>query len=113
VNSEYLIPANSKKSMKILGFFTPIDLIIFGTGSAFTLIMLMVIRTNELGIMILIILPALISGFLVMPVPHYHNMLQLIMNVFNFFTKRRRYYWKGWCVANVEGQEVELEEASK
>ena len=94
----YLIPANSKKSMLILGFFTGIDLIIFGIGVTFTLIMLVVIKTTQIQYMILILLPALISAFLVMPVPNYHNMLQLLTNIFTFFASRRRYYWKGWCV---------------
>lgn len=96
MNSNYLIPANSKKSMLILGFFTTLDLIVFGIGVTVTMIMLMVIRTSSIAYLILILLPALISAFLVMPVPHYHNMMQLLINIFTFFTNRRRYYWKGW-----------------
>ena len=99
MNGNYLIPANSKKSMLILGFFTPIDLIIFGIGATFTLVMLLVIQSSNLGIMLLILSPALISAFLVMPIPNYHNMLQLLTNIFTYFTGRKRYYWKGWCVA--------------
>ncbi len=93
----YIIPANSKKSMLILGFFTSLDLIIFGSGVGLTLIFLVAIKTTQLGVMILILLPALISAFLVAPVPHYHNMLQLIRNFIGFFTNRRNYIWKGWC----------------
>jgi len=100
MNGNYLIPANSKKSMLILGFFTPIDLIIFGTGATFTLIMLLVIQSTSLGLMILILTPALISAFLVMPIPNYHNMLQLLTNIFIYYTARRRYYWRGWAASD-------------
>lgn len=96
----YLIPANSKKSMLILGFFTGIDLIIFGIGVTFTLVMLITIKTSNIGYMVLILLPALVSAFLVMPIPNYHNMLQLLTNIFIYLTSRKRYYWKGWCVNN-------------
>ena len=94
----YLIPANTKKSQLILGFFTPIDLIIFAVGCVWTLIMVLLIKSINMFVLILILLPALISAFLVMPVPHYHNVLQLLTNIFNFYTNRRRYYWKGWSM---------------
>ena len=38
-NNDYLIPANSKKSMLILGMFDSTDLIIAGTGFIITLIL--------------------------------------------------------------------------
>ena len=101
MNDVYLIPANSKKSMLILGFFNPIDLIVFGVGCTFTLVMLFFIRTNSIGEMVIMLLPALITGFLVMPVPYYHNVMTLIRNIYKFFTTRRRYFWKGWCVRDV------------
>lgn len=102
MEESYLIPANSKKSMLILGFFTPIDLVIFGVGVTFTVLMLMMIQSTNLGVMILILTPALISTFCVLPVPYYHNMLQLLTNIFKFLFERRRYYWKGWCVSHDE-----------
>ena len=95
--NNYLIPANSKKSQLILGFFTPVDLILFGSGVGVTLIALLVIQSANIGIMMLILAPALITGFLVMPVPNYHNVLQFIVNVYSYFSDRRTYYWKGWC----------------
>ena len=93
----YIIPANTKKSMLILGFFTVLDLIVFISGVGATLLLLMVLKTSALGGMILELTPALIALLLVTPVPYYHNMMQLIRNFFNFFGKRRRYIWKGWC----------------
>lgn len=98
MQNSYLIPANTKKSQLILGFFTPTDLTIFIVGCVFSFIMLLLVKTLNLGLLILIMMPALISAFLVMPVPHYHNVLQLLTNIFNFYTNRRQYYWRGWCI---------------
>ena len=96
--NEYLIPANSKKSQLILGFLTYLDLGIFLSGLGVTLIMLLVFRNPGILLMILMLLPLLVATFLVLPVPNYHNMLQLITNVITYFTGRRRYLWKGWCI---------------
>lgn len=93
----YIIPANTKKSMLILGFFTVLDLIVFITGVGLTLLLLLVLKTSALGAMILELMPALIALLLVTPVPYYHNMMQLMRNFFNFFGSRRRFIWKGWC----------------
>lgn len=100
--NNYLIPANSKKSKLILGFFTPLDLILFGSGVGLTLILLLTIQSSKIGVMLLILAPALITGFLVMPVPYYHNVLQFIVNIYSFFSERRKYYWRGWCISNGE-----------
>ena len=93
----YLIPANSKKSMLYLSFFNFTDLIIFGTGCMLTFILMLTTRTDDLTGAILIMLPALITGFLVIPVPYQHNIRTLIGNIYMYYTKRRTYYWKGWC----------------
>lgn len=94
--NRYIIPANSKKSALILGFFTPTDLIIFTVGCAITIFALIFIKTANFGEMLIIVAPALISAFLVLPVPNYHNVMQLLTNIIMFFINRRRYYWKGW-----------------
>ncbi len=99
MNTNYLIPANSKKSKLILGWFTWIDLIIFATGCLFTLVMLFIFNSAmSISSILLILSPALIASFLVMPVPNYHNVLQLITNIVTFIMGRKRYYWKGWCI---------------
>lgn len=98
MRGNYLIPANSKKSEMILGMFTTVDLILFLSGIGLTLILLLAIHTDSFVGMILILFPALIASFLVFPVPNYHNILQLIMNIYSFyFVKQRTYKWKGWC----------------
>ncbi len=98
MNNNYIIPANSKKSQLILGFFTPLDLTLFASGCSLTILLLLIIHNATFTELIIIILPAVVTGFLVMPVLHYHNILQLLINIFAFFTNRRRYYWRGWCV---------------
>ncbi len=100
--NNYLIPANTKKSKLILGFFTPIDLAIFGTGCLITVILLFIFQGLTFTMAIIVLMPALISGFLVIPVPNYHNVLQLITNIVTFIMNRKRYYWKGWCYKDDE-----------
>lgn len=103
----YLIPANSKKSMLILGVFTVTDIILFGSGVAVTGILLLAFNTNSIYEMILLILPALITGMLVLPVPNYHNVLGFLSSLISFVGNRKHYYWKGWCVKSVYGRDFE------
>lgn len=98
--NNYLIPANTKRGQLILGFFTKIDLIVWISGVAWTLLMLIIVKSLSMIVLILVMLPGLITTFLIMPVPHYHNVLQLLTNIVTFYTNRRQYYWKGWCVYN-------------
>ena len=93
----YLIPANSKKGTLILNLLRGFDLIIFGTGIFISLLALMFVPTTNVVAIIICLLPALITGFLVIPIPNYHNVLCAIQSIIKFYTNRRRYYWKGWC----------------
>ena len=103
----YLIPANSKKSMLIFGVFTTFDLMVFGTGVLFTMILLLTIKTDNIYIMILLILPALSTGTMVMPIPNYHNVAGFLSSLFDYYSNRRNYIWKGWCVKHVYGRDYE------
>lgn len=94
----YLIPANTKSGALILNIFRPQDLIIFGVGIGLTLLLLFFVPQINLFVTILLLLPALICAFLVLPVPNYHNVLCLIQSVLRFFTERKVFLWKGWCV---------------
>ena len=47
----------------------------------------------------MIIAPALIGAFLVLPVPNQHNIRTFIGNIYTYFTNRRSYYWRGWCAS--------------
>lgn len=97
-NNNYLIPANSKKSMMILGFFTPVDLGIFIFGVGISFLLLMLIKVSTIGLTLLLASPALVAAFLVAPVPNYHNIRTLLGNIYRFYTGRKKYYWRGWCV---------------
>ena len=96
--NSYLIPANSKKSLLVLGYFTWLDVGLFSAGVVVTLFLLFLIHDVGFGVMLLMLLPALITGFLVMPVSHYHNVLQFIINVYTFYNSQRKYLWKGWSI---------------
>lgn len=106
---KYLIPANSKKSELYFGVFNTFDLILFASGVGITILLMMVITTNEFWVMVLILVPALVTSFLVFPVPYYHNVLQLIINIYTYFTKQRTYKWGGWNYKNIKKIEVPKE----
>lgn len=105
---DFLIPANSKKSMLILGVFDLFDLILFITGIGLSVLLLMIVNPSSLLFAIIDIAPALICGFLVMPIPNYRNMRILIMEVYSFYTRRERFIWKGWCVNEEYGETKQI-----
>lgn len=94
---EYLIPANTKRGKLILGWFRPFDLALFASGVFVTVILLAFLPLSSTLVTILILCPAVITGFLVMPVPYYHNMLTIIVELYEYLTNRQTYKWKGWC----------------
>ncbi len=102
--NNYLIPANSKKSMLILGLFTVTDLIIFGVGITISLLCMMIFELSSLLSIILVLSPGVIASFLVFPIPNYHNALTFLMSMFNFYTNRQRFVWKGWCFSYGESE---------
>lgn len=106
MENNYLIPANANRGKLIMGIFRPIDAIIFGVGAGTTLILLVFLQKyiTNVGVAIIAILPVLVTGFLVIPVPNQHNVLVFLQNFYNFyFVNRKNYYWKGWC--NKYGEE--------
>lgn len=109
MNNQYLIPANSKKAILHFGIFRTIDLVIFGIGVGFSLLMMSFVQSDVWLINVLIISPAIITGLLVFPVPNYHNVMTLIKSMWEFFTTRQKFIWKGWCVANEFKEETSKE----
>ena len=91
-----MIPANSKKSQLIFSAFTVPDLILFGAGIGLSLILLFVLPITELMFSVIALIPALITGFLVIPVPNYHNMGTILKTIIVFYTSRQKFIWKGW-----------------
>lgn len=102
MNNSYLIPANSKKSMLKFGLFNTVDLILFGIGIGASFLLMMILTVDEFWVAILAISPGLICGFLVIPIPNYHNIRTVIKNAWEFYTTRQRYIWKGWCLEHGE-----------
>lgn len=98
--NQYLIPANTKKGKLILGIFRKFDLMLFGSGVLVSVLLLAFLPLNNTVVTILILSPAVITGFLVMPVPYYHNMLTIIVELYDYLTNRQTYRWKGWCWKN-------------
>ncbi len=98
----YLIPANTKSGKLILNIFTVFDLIVLLSGIGVTLILLFVMSLDTLLLTIIALAPALVCSFLVLPIPNYHNVLTVIKGAFYFFTERRIFIWKGWCVYEEE-----------
>lgn len=104
----YLIPANTKKSQLFFGLFNGFDLILFGTGVGISLLLMVILPIEDLKWAILAITPGLVTGFLVFPIPNYHNVLTVIRNVITFYTTRQEFVWKGWCVTS--GEETNSEQ---
>lgn len=102
MGNQYLIPANSKKSMLIFNMFTINDLLIFGIGSAVSMLLVLIVPLSSASLTMLALAPGLISGFLVIPIANYHNVLYLITEMYEFYTSRQKYIWKGWCFVNGE-----------
>ena len=93
----YLVPANTKKSLLIFNMLRPIDAIILGIGIAISVILLIIIGSDNTWILLLACLPMIISLLLVLPIPNYHNTLVGIQSILKFYNGRRNYIWRGWC----------------
>lgn len=96
----YLIPANAKKGTLIFGIFTKFDLILFGSGVVLSVLLLLIIAPSTFNLSLICLIPLLVTGFLVVPIPNYHNILMLIRDIIDFFYGRRNYKWEGWCYKN-------------
>ena len=101
-NNQFLIPANAKKSMLIFGLFNTMDLIVFGSGVLLTLILLIALPIENLLYASIALAPAVITAFLVFPIPNYHNSLRFLISLYTFLTTRQRFIWKGWCCRDGE-----------
>lgn len=97
MNGGYLVPANAKKGTLIFNMFRGIDLIIFVVGVLISLLLLSIAPTNDIVMIIIFLLPGLICGFLVIPIPNYHNVLCAIQSIIAFYSNQRSYKWRGWC----------------
>ena len=94
----FLVPANTKKSTLIFGFMRGIDAIIISVGIVITVIGLLLVGSDNIWLLLLVCLPAIIAGVLILPIPNYHNTLVGIQSILSFYNERRNYIWRGWCM---------------
>ena len=95
----YLIPANTKKSKLWFGILRPLpDALILSVVVITTLLILIVIGNANTLILALACMPMLVSVILVLPIPNYHNTLVAIQSIIRYYSERRNYIWKGWCM---------------
>ena len=69
----------------------------FATGVVVSLLALAIVHSDNTIAILLSCLPAGITGLLVVPIPHYHNVLCAIQCIIKFYTGKREYQWRGWC----------------
>lgn len=98
MDNMYIIPANTKSGNLIFNIFRPVDLVIFLVGLAVTMIFFFAIPLDNIIGVIIKLLPIGVGTLLVVPIPHYHNVLCFIKDALDFYSNRRVYIWKGWCV---------------
>jgi len=103
--NNYLIPANANRGKLLLGYFRPVDLTILGIGFLASFILLIAVDLTSTLIAALTIVPVGVAGILVFPIPHYHNVLVVLQEIFRFLNNRQKYIWKGWCYKNGEGND--------
>lgn len=95
---KFLIPANSKRGTLIFNLYRPIDLLIVGTGLVLSLIFFFAFSGDSAIEVFIKLAPGGLGVLLTTPFGNYHNVGVLLREVYLFFTRRRIYIWKGWCV---------------
>lgn len=101
----YLIPANSKKSLLIFNAFTVSDFVILASGMSISLLLLLILPISQIGVALIAIAPGCICGFLVFPIPNYHNIITILRSMIAFYTTNQKLRWKGWCFLDGSEQE--------
>lgn len=103
--NQYLIPANTKKSLLIFNMFRLFDLLLLLGGALVTTVLMFAIP--DLGVWGIVIKLAPVSCclFLVMPIPYYHNILVFLKETYIYYTSPTRYLWRGWCASYVGDDE--------
>ena len=95
--NNYLIPANSKRSMLIFGMFRPIDLAIFISGGVLTFLLIFINSPENLTDVLVDLLPLLVGAAMVAHIPNQMNLWSFTVNVYSFLIHQRNYRWRGWC----------------
>lgn len=96
MDNNFLIPANSKRSLLKFGVFNNTDLFIFLVGIGISLLLLAALPVEEIVFAIIALTPGAICALLVLPIPNYHNVRTIIRLAYEFYTTRQQFIWKGW-----------------
>ena len=94
----FLVPANTKKSLLIMGFMRTVDLIIGVVGIVSTVLILLILGDASTWVTLLACMPAIVAGLLILPIPNYHNTLVALQSILRYYNERRNYVWRGWCI---------------
>ena len=105
MNDIFIIPANPKSGKLIFNIFRPFDLILSSAGLVTSIILILIVAPKTLLGIIMCLIPGLVCGFLVVPIPNYHNVLVVIQEAIRFFSNRRNYKWEGWSVKKDESEQ--------
>ncbi len=100
----FIIPANPKSGKLIFNIFRPFDLILSSAGLLTSVLIILIAAPSTLLGVVICLAPAIICGFLVIPIPNYHNVLVVIQETIRFFSNRRNYKWEGWSVKKDESE---------
>ena len=103
-NILFIIPANSKSGKLIFNIFRPFDLILSSVGLVTSVLLVLIVAPKTLQGIIWCFAPGLITAFLVIPIPNYHNVLVVTQELIRFFMNRRNYKWEGWSVKKDESE---------
>ena len=95
----FMIPANTKKGKLIFNIFEPIDLGIAITGALITLVLLLIVTSNNYDniFSILAVIPIAVATIIVWPIPNYHNVRVFFKELINYHSNPKNYRWRGWC----------------
>lgn len=96
---EFIAPRNFKRGRFLFNRFRPIDVGIWAVLLVVTFIVFIAYMSGErwnVGIVILIWVPAMVCTFLLIPFGQiYHNMLFAIRCAWNYYKAKHNYYWEG------------------
>ena len=97
---QFNMPKNFKRGQYYFNSFRGIDLLIgiAGLSISFIAILIYLLVFNGrsfLALLGLVIFPGVICVTLIIPMPKYHNVLELLKIWINWNSKRKKYTWRG------------------
>lgn len=97
---EFYSPKNFKNGRFIMNRFRPLDLVLLIGGWAFSILSSLIYLTGEhsfhIGILFILLVPLLVTTFLVQPFGTYHNFLEYLKLWYQYSIIQRNYKWEGF-----------------